>query len=112
MSQRKLTRRQQWRAQKIQQERTARAEKRERNLDRQLQSGELSSPQRGLVISRHRQHIEVQALEGKDTGRTHQCAVRTNLGNIVAGDQVVWRAGAEFSGVVESRLERANLLER
>lgn len=112
MSNRKLNRRQAWRAEKIQQERNARALKRERNLSRQLQSGKLSSEQRGLVICRYAKHFEVEALEGDDQGTIHHCVSRTNLGNIVAGDQVVWRAGADQSGVIESRLERSSLLER
>ncbi len=112
MSNRKLNRRQTWRAEKIQQERNARALKKERNLSRQMQSGELSSEQQGLVVCRYSKHFEVEALEGDDRGSIHNCVSRTNLGNIVAGDKVIWRAGAEQTGVIESRLERHSLLER
>ena len=112
MSQRKLNRRQAWRAEKIQQERNERAKKKERNLSRQMQSGELSSEQTGLVICRYSKHFEIEALEGQDKGAIHQCVSRTNLGTIVAGDRVTWRSGADKTGVIESRLERHNLLER
>jgi ribosome biogenesis GTPase len=112
MSKRKLNRRQEWRAEKIQQERQARSHKKERNLSRQEQSGELSSEQQGLIICRYSKHFEVEALEGDDQGSVHRCVSRNNLGSLVAGDKVVWRAGADQTGVIESRLERSTILER
>lgn len=112
MSKRKLNRRQAWRAEKIQQERELRAQKKQRDLGRQIQSGELSSEQHGLVICRYSKHFEVEALEGDDQGLVHTCVSRTNLGSVVAGDQVIWRAGADRTGVIESRLERSSILER
>jgi len=112
MSKRKLNRRQEWRAEKIQQARNDRALKKERNLGKQIQSGELSSEQIGLVICRYSKHFEVEALEGDSKGSIHNCVSRANLGSVVAGDTVVWRAGAENTGVIESRLERDSLLER
>jgi ribosome biogenesis GTPase len=112
MSPRKLNRRQEWRAEKIQKERKARSNKKERNLTRQEQSGELSSEQQGLIICRYSKHFEIEALEGEDQGVVHSCVSRTNLGTLVAGDKVVWRAGADQTGVIESRLERSTILER
>ena len=112
MSKRKLNRRQTWRAEKIQHEREKRSHNKARDLARQIQSGELSSEQLGLVICRYSKHFEVEALEGEDIGKIHRCVSRTNLGSIVAGDKVIWRAGAEQSGVIESRLERKSILER
>jgi ribosome biogenesis GTPase len=112
MSKRKLNRRQTWRAEKIQQERSDRALKKERNLGRQIQSGELSSEQQGLVICRYSKHFEVEALEGEDRGVIHRCVSRANIDSIVTGDKVVWRAGSDSSGVIESRLERRSILQR
>lgn len=112
MSKRKLNRRQTWRAEKIQQERSERALKSERNLTRQIQSGDLSSEQQGLVICRYSKHFEIEALEGDDKGSVHQCVSRANLGSVVAGDKVVWRAGAHKTGVIEMRQERNSILER
>jgi len=112
MSKRKLNRRQTWRAEKIQQERQLRAGKKERNLSRQLQSGELSSEQTGLVICRYSKHFEIEALEGEDLGQIHRCVSRANLSSIVSGDRVVWRAGPNKTGVVEGRLDRTSILER
>lgn len=112
MSQRKLNRRQTWRAEKIQQEREKRSQKNQRDLSRQEQSGDLSSEQLGLIICRYSKHFEVQALEGDDKGTVHSCVARTNLGTIVAGDNVIWRAGADHTGVIESRVARSSILER
>lgn len=112
MSKRKLNRRQTWRAEKIQQDRSDRALKKERNLGRQTQSGDLSSEQLGLVICRYSKHFEVEALEGDDCGNIHKCVSRANIDSIVTGDNVVWRAGADQTGVIESRLERRSILER
>jgi len=112
MSKRKLNRRQEWRAQKIQQDRLARSQKQQRDLSRQMQSGELSSEQTGLVICRYSKHFEVEALEGEDQGSIHNCVSRTNIGTLVAGDKVVWRAGTDKTGVIESRLQRSSILER
>lgn len=112
VNKRKLNRRQAWRAEKIQQQRTERAQQKDRNLGRQLQAGELSSEQRGLVVCRYSKHFEIEALEGADQGEIHHCVARTNLGSLVAGDQVIWRSGTEHSGVIESRLDRHSILER
>lgn len=112
MSERKLNRRQAWRVEKIQQEREARSKKKERDLDRRLQSGDLSSEQHGLIICRYSRHFEVEALEGADKGLIHRCVSRKNLGTLVAGDKVIWRSGADQTGVIESRLERSSILER
>jgi len=112
LSNRKLNRRQRWRAEKIQKERHARSLKKERDLSQQVQSGELSCEQQGLVICRYSKHFEIEALEGDDKGRIHLCVSRANLGAVVTGDIVIWRAGANLTGVVESRLERHSLLER
>jgi len=112
VSKRKLNRRQTWRAEKIQQEKNKRALKKERDLSRQVQSGELSSEQHGLVICRYSKHFEVEALEGDDCGEIHQCVTRANIGSLVCGDRVIWRAGTDRTGVIESRLDRRSILER
>ena len=112
MSKRKLNRRQTWRAEKIQHERGERALRKERDLSRQIQSGALSSEQHGLIICRYKEHFEVEALEGEDIGAIHRCVSRTNLGSVVAGDKVIWRAGTDQTGVIESRLDRHSILER
>ncbi|MCL4150007.1 UNVERIFIED_CONTAM: hypothetical protein GTU68_038863, partial [Idotea baltica] len=112
MSQRKLNQRQTRRNEQRIDKRNKSLDKSERDLSRKIQSGELSSEQSGLVICRYSKHFEVEALEGDDKSKLHKCVARTNLGSLVAGDKVVWRAGADRSGVIESVLERSSLLQR
>ncbi len=112
MSERKLNRRQKWRAEKIQEERLKRSERKQRDLERQSQSGQLSSEQDGLVRSRFGKEFDVEALEGADAGTVHRCVARTNLGSIVTGDRVIWRAAPELTGVIVSRRDRISVLER
>jgi ribosome biogenesis GTPase / thiamine phosphate phosphatase len=112
MSKRKLNRRQQWRVEKIQKERTDRSQKRERDIGTQLQSGDLSSEQVGLVISHFGQLLDVEALEGEDQGKIHRCYARANIDSLVTGDRVIWRAGKDYTGVIEARTERKSCLTR
>ena len=112
MSQRKLNDRQSRRAQQRQQKSADNLANKERDLSRQIQSGELSSEQAGLIICRYSKHFEVEALEGADRGKSHKCVTRTNLGTLVAGDKVIWRSGANQTGVIESKQQRSSLLQR
>src|SRR5690554_8136291 len=112
MSKRKLNRRQRWGEENIQPGRTGRAQKRERDISRQLNAGELSSEQLGLVIAHYGQQLDIEALEGEDQGKVHRCFARANIDSLVTGDRVIWRAGANLTGVIEARLERRTSLTR
>lgn len=112
MAKRRLNKQQKWRIEKIQEERTARASRRERDIDRQLQSGELGDEQGGLIIAHFGKQIDVQALEGDRKGEITRCHVRTNLGALVTGDRVIWRPGSDDLGVIVALQERDNLLQR
>ncbi len=112
MSKRKLNRRQQWRIEKIQKERTTRSEKHERDVGRQLQAGNLSSEQVGLVIAHYGQQLDIEALEGEDRGQIHRCFARANIDSLVTGDRVVWRAGPDHTGIIEARQPRRSALVR
>ncbi|PIE43549.1 MAG: ribosome biogenesis GTPase RsgA [Gammaproteobacteria bacterium] len=112
MTKRRLNRQQKWRIEKISQEKTRRAEKKDRDIARQLISGDLSCEQKGLVISHFGKLIDVEALEGEDTGTLHRCHFRANINNLVTGDEVIWRAGSDHSGVIETVIERRSLLQR
>lgn len=112
MAKRRLNRQQKWRIEKIQGERTARASRRERDIDRQLQSGELGDEQTGLIIAHFGKQIDVQAMEGERRGEITRCHVRTNLGALVTGDRVIWRPGSDDLGVIVALQERDNLLQR
>ncbi len=112
MAKRKLNRRQQWRVDKVHEERTQRAQKRERDISRQMKAGDLSEEQEGMVIAHFGQLLDIEALEGEDKGEIHRCHVRANIDSLVTGDRVIWRAGKDLTGVIEARLERQTLLQR
>ena len=89
MSKRKLTRRQQWRIEKIQEERSARAAKRDSVADDYLQDGQLGTEQEGLIITHFGTQVIVESIN--DGVRQEQrCHFRSNLGSLVTGDKVVW----------------------
>ncbi len=110
MSKRKLTRQQKWRIEKKQEAYLNRAEK------SALQSSihpekELSDEFEGLVIAHYGQQIEVEGTGGA-TGWVRRCYTRTNLGPLVTGDRVIWRAGQDDTGVVVALQARGSLLSR
>jgi len=111
MSKRKLTRRQAWRIQKIQDERTSRADKREDKTLEQLNHNELGTEQQGLVIAHYGTLVNVEAIDGDNKGKVTRCHLRANLGSLVTGDRVVWRDG-EPNGVIVAVLDRESELSR
>ncbi|MCP4597427.1 small ribosomal subunit biogenesis GTPase RsgA [Neptuniibacter sp.] len=111
MAKRKLTRRQSWRIQKIQEERTARASKKDAAIEQQLDSSDLGPEQHGLIISHFGRTVDVETSEGDNAGEIIRCHMRTNLGQLVTGDRVIWRNGKE-SGVVVAKLDRKSELLR
>ncbi|WP_101758183.1 small ribosomal subunit biogenesis GTPase RsgA [Oceanicoccus sp. KOV_DT_Chl] len=111
MSKRKLTRRQNWRVQKIQDERTQRAAKRADFVDQQLNEGELGDEQQGLVIAHFGNQVDVECQQGADIGKIARCHLRANLDTLVTGDKVIWRAGNP-TGVIVASLPRDSELSR
>lgn len=111
MSKRKLTRRQQWRIEKIQEERSARATKRDQQADEVMLESDLGPEQHGLVITHYGTQVVVEATEGVNAGQQQRCHFRSNLGSLVTGDRVVWRAGNPL-GVVVAVLPRDSALQR
>lgn len=116
MAKRKLTRRQAWRIEKIQQERAARAAKKEAEWDvsESTSESELGQEQQGLVIAHYGQQVEVESSAETDSGNPpirQRCHFRTNLGSLVTGDQVVWRSGKPY-GVVVAVAPRTSELSR
>lgn len=53
----------------------------------------------------------MEATDGSEAGEIIRCHMRTNLGQLVTGDRVIWRRGKE-SGVVVAKLERKSELLR
>jgi len=111
MAKRKLTRRQSWRIQKIQDERAARAAKKDASIDAQLEGGDLGPEQHGLIISHYGRQVDVEASEGERSGEIIRCHMRTNLGQLVTGDRVIWRPNPD-GGVVVASLDRKTELVR
>lgn len=112
MAKRQLNKQQQFRIKKIQQERTARAARKEKSVQAQAEAGELGPEQEGLIIAHYGQQLDVQALEGEKSGDVVRCFVRANIDSLVTGDKVIWRPGKSETGVIVARCERGNLLQR
>lgn len=108
MSKRQLSRRQNWRIGKIQDERAARAAKREERMLDELEGGDLGPEQHGLVIAHFGVQVEVEDSEGQ----LCRCHLRANLPTLVTGDRVVWRAGNQGHGVIVAQLPRSTELCR
>ncbi len=111
MAKRKVSRRQVWRIEKIQAERSARASKRDAVINKQLEGGELGPEQHGLIIAHYGKQVDVEVQDGEDSGKVIRCHMRTHLGQLVTGDQVVWCQSPD-SGVVVAVEPRHSELKR
>lgn len=112
MAKRRLTRRQQWRIKKVQEERVKRSESRDARLEQALESDQLGPEQQGLVIAHYGTQVEVEALQGEQQGISCRCHLRANLESIVTGDRVVWRDADGETGVIVARSQRSSELVR
>lgn len=112
MAKRRLNKQQQFRIKKVQEERAARAARKEKVVQKQAEAGELGPEQRGLVIAHYGQQLDVEALEGDHNGSVVRCFVRANIDSLVTGDTVIWRPGKNETGVIVARCDRQNLLQR
>lgn len=115
MKKKQLSRRQQWRIRKLQEEYAERARKREQNSSH-TNAGEpsadtLGPEQKGLVITHFGQQLDIEALEGEHAGRVFRCFQRSNLEPLVSGDEVAWQPG-EPLGVVVANMPRRSVLRR
>ena len=108
MAKDKLNRRQLWRAEKIQAERVARAQKKVASVESTLEGSDLGPEQTGRIITRYGAQVE---LEDKQRQR-YRCLMRRNLPSLVCGDRVIWQAGPDNTGVVVAMEPRESLLER
>jgi ribosome biogenesis GTPase len=108
MAKRKLSRRQQWRIEKIQEERRRRAERKQSRASEPAgESRALGDEQQGLVVANFGATLELETTEGN----TIRCQLRQNLPQVVVGDRVVWQRAGE-GGVVTALLERRSQLSR
>jgi ribosome biogenesis GTPase len=68
----------------------------------------LGPERQGLLVALYGFEAEIEAEEGA----IYRCKLRQNLGTIVVGDQVIWRASSVDGGVIEAVLPRVSLLSR
>lgn len=104
MAKRHLTRRQKWRIEKIQQERTSRVEKRDVKLQEELEGGSFGLEQTGLIVARFGAQAEVEDAHGE----RYRCHLRANLPALVTGDRVAWRSGNQRNGVITAVAPRVS----
>lgn len=111
MAKRQLNRRQAWRIEKIQQERTSRANKRDARADEKLDEGSLGPEQHGLVISHFGTQVLIESANGPDDKfpTSKRCHFRANLGSLVTGDNVIWRDGNPLGVVVAVEPRKTSL---
>lgn len=107
MSKRKLSRQQAWRIEKIQEERSKRAARRDNDAQEALTGGELGPEQEGLVVAHYGTQVAVESAPGQ----SQRCHLRANLEGLVTGDRVVWCEGDPM-GVVVAQRERHSVLSR
>lgn len=114
MAKRKLSRRQQWRIQKIQDERLARAQNKQKKMsDDYTQLDE--TLHRGVIVSHFGATLDV---EDEVTHLIVRCAMRQNIDTIVCGDQIAWQKLSnineeeQIQGVITAREPRLTVLAR
>ena len=107
MAKRRLTRRQSWRIDKVQQERLARLGRAAEQGEQLLDEAHLGVEEQGLVVANHGANISVRAGDGEIV----RVFLRSNLELPVAGDRVVWRRSAD-AGVIVGLLPRKRVLSR
>lgn len=100
---RRLTRRQKWRIEKIQEERAQRVNDKTESIE----ASDLGPEEEGLVISHFGQTLDIE----RQDKTLVRCFARQNIGALVTGDRVVFQAGDPM-GVVTARLDRTSLLQR
>ena len=103
MSKHTLTKRQQLRIKKQQQQRSERATA---NINKQSSSE--NDKQEAVIVAQYRQHVEVCDI----TGKIYRCHLRKNLGALAVGDHVVWQLTADEEGVVVAIKPRHSELYR
>lgn len=108
MTQRKLTRRQAWRIEKIQDERLQRARRKAQHAADALGDQSLGSELFGLLLANYGPYVLVE----DEAGAAHRCVIRQNLGALVSGDRVVWQPSTVGDGVVVAVEPRRSLLAR
>lgn len=101
-----LNRRQKWRAEKVQAERIARANKASEKAESKVNIS--GNEQQGRVVTRYGQRQLVESCNGE----LFQCTSRRNIDITVAGDEVVFQPTDNDNGIVTALLPRKSELKR
>lgn len=99
-----LTKRQQLRIKKMQQQHSERAEKKDVNQ----QNMSFQQEQEAVTIAQYRDHVEI----ADNSGTIHRCHLRKNLGALAVGDIVIWQKNSDREGVIIAVKPRQNELFR
>lgn len=70
-------------------------------------NAEQSDLKQGLVVAHYGSEVDIDS-----DGERVRCHMRANLPTIVCGDQILWQAGEEGLGVIDTLMERQSLLLR
>ncbi len=117
---RRLSERQRQRIQAVQERRRQRLESRTNAILDQLDEDRAAAadldgdavaspaPRLGTVMVRHGAHLAVEDV----ACNLHHCMTRSNIGDPVCGDRVVWQPCGDLGGVVTALEPRDNLLSR
>lgn len=105
MSKRKLTDQQTRHIHRIQQ---ARLERSKRAPTADANPSQLGPELPGLVVA----NFGATLLVEDEARHIYRCAARSNLGQIVCGDEVVWQASGAEEGVISAIMPRRSLLAR
>ena len=87
MSKRRLSQQQ---TNRINQQHTQRVQRVRKDKD--IDTNNLSAPQKGLIIAHYGSQLEVKSIEGENEGEIWRCHLRSNLEALVTGDEVMWQA--------------------
>ncbi len=80
--------------------------------DGSLDSSRLGSEQLGVVVARYGAEADVLATPETASKEVYRCTLRANLGSVVTGDQVVWRAGDGNTGIIVATQARQSEFSR
>lgn len=108
MASRKLSRRQRWRIEKIQEERLTRAARKAVRLQEGPSDQALYPEQTGTLLARYGAYVLVEDAMGAH----HRCLLRQNLSPMVSGDRIIWQRARNGDGVVVALTPRQTLLVR
>ena len=66
----------------------------------------------GRIISHYGQQLDVEILNGENTGAIIRCHQRANLPPLVTGDLVLWEQDSDELGIIIAAAERRNVFGR